>query len=73
MNAAARGIFDASASAKTDAEKAAAAQRLADAQRQQAAVQRQIGAMRAAPQPGGNPRPRPACTCQAGDPLCSCL
>jgi hypothetical protein len=62
------------ASAKTDAEKAAAQAKLLKAQEDAKRTQANIAAVRN--RPTGNTSsgsPRPACTCQAGDPLCSCL
>ena len=65
------------ASAKSDADKQAAQARVvalqAQAQRQQTAVT-QVQSRPTGPAVGKpNNTPRPACTCQAGDPLCSCL
>jgi len=42
--------------------------KIADAQRQQQGLVRQV----AAPKSGGD-KPKPPCNCQPGDPLCSCL
>lgn len=64
------------ANAKSEADRAAAKAKLAQAQEQQRRTQANIAAVRAT---GGNSKssggstPKPACTCQAGDPLCSCL
>jgi flagellar basal body-associated protein FliL len=74
-------LNDAVTNAKSDADRAAAQQRLADAQKAQQATQAQVANIRRATSGGGGgggggggtPKPRPACTCQAGDPLCSCL
>lgn len=60
------------ASAKDQSTRDALAQQLQDAQRKKDALNKV-----AAPSGGGAASPRPAnkppCTCQAGDPLCSCL
>jgi colicin import membrane protein len=64
------------ASAKTDAERAAAQAKLLKAQEDAKRTQANIAAVRNRPGAaggGGGGAPRPACTCQAGDPLCSCL
>ena len=65
------------ASAKSEADKNAAQAKLLAAQEQQKRTQANIAAVRAAPAGGGGASkpstPKPACTCQAGDPLCSCL
>jgi colicin import membrane protein len=66
------------ANAKSDADRVAAQQRLADAQKAQQATQAQVANIRRTGGGGGGggggaTKPRPACTCQAGDPLCSCL
>lgn len=65
------------ASAKSEADRAAAQAKLAAVQDQQKKTQATINAVRNAPVgagAGGGSKPaRPACTCQAGDPLCSCL
>jgi hypothetical protein len=63
------------ANAKSDADRANAQAKLAAAQDQQRRTQANIAAVKAANpavKPGGN-TPKAACTCQAGDPLCSCL
>ena len=60
--------------AKSDAEKAAAANKLAQAQEAQRKTQANIANIKKSADPGAKPgTPRPACTCQQGDPLCSCL
>ena len=64
------------AGAKSEAERAAAQARLAAAQEQQKKTQANIAAVRGGGgggKPAGGGTPRPACTCQAGDPLCACL
>jgi hypothetical protein len=65
------------ASAKSDADRLAAQQKLAAAQAEQKRTQANIAAVQSRPAGGGGGAgkgtPRPACTCQAGDPLCSCL
>jgi colicin import membrane protein len=63
------------ANAKSDADRIAAQQRLADAKQAQQATQAQVANIRrtGGSNPGTSTKPRPACTCQAGDPLCSCL
>lgn len=66
----------AAANAKSDAERAAAQAKLAKAQEDARKTQANIAAVRTtggAKAGGGGGTPRPACTCQAGDPLCSCL
>jgi hypothetical protein len=63
------------ASAKSDADRLAAQQKLAAAQAEQKRTQANIANIQSRPV-GNTPSkgtPRPACTCQAGDPLCSCL
>lgn len=60
------------ASAKSEADRVVAQAKLVAAQEQQRRTQANIAALKG----GGDGRPttpRPACTCQAGDPLCSCL
>lgn len=63
------------ANAKSEAERSIAMARLAAAQEQQKATQASVE--RRATTAGGGAKkagnPRPACTCNAGDPLCSCL
>lgn len=63
------------ASAKSDADRLAAQQKLAAAQAEQNRTRANIAAVQSRPVGGnkGGGTPRPACTCQAGDPLCSCL
>jgi colicin import membrane protein len=64
------------ASAKSDADRAAAQAKLAAAQAEQKKTQANIAAVqggRAATGTSTRTTARPACTCQAGDPLCSCL
>jgi chromosome segregation ATPase len=59
--------------AKSEAERNAALARLDEAKQKQKQTQQavgQVGRPAAAANPG---KPKPACTCQAGDPLCSCL
>lgn len=38
-----------------------------------AAYRAKLGSSRASTGTGGTPKPRAACTCQSGDPLCSCI
>jgi len=63
------------ANAKSEAERSIAMARLAAAQEQQKATQASVE--RRATKAGGGAQktgnPRAACTCSAGDPLCSCL
>lgn len=62
------------AMAKTDAERASAQAKLAAAQEQQRATMSSVQAAKASA--AGRPatsRAKAACTCQPGDPLCSCL
>ncbi len=64
------------ASAKSDADRVAAQQKVAALQEKQKTTERNIAVVQRGPGPGAPPKattPRPACTCQAGDPLCSCL
>jgi outer membrane murein-binding lipoprotein Lpp len=66
------------ARAGNDAAKMAAAQaKLAAAQAERAKATANIAAVQSRPAGGGGGAgkgtPRPACTCQAGDPLCACL
>jgi septal ring factor EnvC (AmiA/AmiB activator) len=63
------------AGAKSEAERTAAQARIAAAQEQQKKTQANIAAVRGGgpARPAGGGTPRPACTCQAGDPLCACL
>jgi colicin import membrane protein len=63
------------ASAHSDADRAAAQAKLAEAQRQASALQGRIGTLQRNPVGPTPPRttPRAACTCLAGDPLCSCI
>ena len=63
------------ASAKSDAERFAAQQKVAALQEKQKTTEKNIANVRSGPGPTAPTRttPRPACTCQAGDPLCSCL
>ena len=60
------------ANAKSDADRANAQAKLAAAQEQQRKTQANIATIKrdVVAKPGA---PKPACTCQAGDPLCSCL
>jgi colicin import membrane protein len=61
--------------AKNEADREAARAKLAEAQKQATAIQSRIGRLQHSG--GGSTSkpstPKPACTCQAGDPLCSCL
>lgn len=60
------------ARAESEADRAAAQAKLLAAQEQRRRPQANIAALKG----GGDGRPttpKPACTCQAGDPLCSCL
>jgi hypothetical protein len=64
------------ANAKSDADRLAAQAKLAQAQESARNTQASIAAVRTGGQAkagAGGKSPRPACTCQAGDPLCSCL
>jgi membrane protein involved in colicin uptake len=69
------------ANAPDKASAAAAQMALADANRRLAEIQNRETAKKpatgggpvAAPKPNPGSTPKPACTCQAGDPLCSCL
>lgn len=62
------------ANAKSDADRLAAQQKLRDLQEQQRKTQANINAVRSAgSRQGSSGAPRPACTCQTGDPLCACL
>ncbi len=64
------------ASAKSDADRIAAQQKVAALQERQKTTQTNIANVQRGPgttAPPRNTTPRPACTCQAGDPLCSCL
>jgi hypothetical protein len=61
--------------AKTDAERAEAARKLAAVTREQRATSAALAGLNAAtraPAPATS-RPRPPCTCKPADPLCSCL
>ena len=60
--------------AQNDADRKAAEAKLLEMQEQQNRTRTRIAAARS--NAGGAPgpaAPKPACTCQAGDPLCSCL
>lgn len=61
--------------AKDDKERALAQAKLAAAQEQQRKLQGSLAAVRqgGTSKPSTPNTPKPACTCQAGDPLCSCL
>lgn len=66
------------ANAKSDADRLAAQAKLAAAQENARKTQAKIAGVRGGGGKsggggGGGATPRPACTCQAGDPLCSCL
>jgi colicin import membrane protein len=64
------------ASAKSDADRSAALAKLEVAKAEQKKTQANIANVQSRPTtgtPGGPTKPRPACTCQAGDPLCACL
>jgi hypothetical protein len=63
------------ASAKSDADRIAAQQKVAALQEKQKTTQTNIANVQRGPGPASPARttPRAACTCQAGDPLCSCL
>jgi multidrug resistance efflux pump len=62
-------------SATNDADRDAARAKLATAQAQMKQIQVEIAAVQGGTGAGTRTgtTPRPACTCQAGDPLCSCL
>ncbi|MDB4946666.1 MAG: hypothetical protein JWP97_6200 [Labilithrix sp.] len=66
------------ASAKSESEKQAAQAKIAALQAQQSRTNANIAAVQQNRPAGGGggtvkTTPKPACTCQAGDPLCSCL
>jgi hypothetical protein len=63
------------ASAKDDAAKEALQKQIEDAKRAQAATRQNYQRVQSGGGGGGggSPKPRPACTCQSGDPLCSCI
>jgi len=63
------------ASAKSDADRSAALAKLELAKAEQKKTQTNIVNIQSRPPPGtgGGTKPRTACTCQAGDPLCACL
>ena len=68
----------AAAKATSETERLAAREKLAAAQAEQKKTQANIAAVQGGGRPGGGTAParttpRAACTCQAGDPLCSCL
>lgn len=60
--------------AKTEADRQAALRKLDEARRQASDTSGKIRNLGSgAPQTGPKPPTKPPCTCQAGDPLCSCL
>ncbi len=63
------------ANAKSEADRAAATAKLLAAQEMQKKTQANIATIRTQTTTtgGGTKTVRPACTCQAGDPLCACL
>ena len=63
---------DKATAAAAQAALAAANARLADIMNKETAKKPTVGGAVAAPKPAGQ-TPKPACTCQSGDPLCSCL
>lgn len=72
QNEAVAGLEASVRDAKDEAARRAAEQRLAEAKNQRAATQGRITSMQT---PTGTKAttPRAACTCQSGDPLCSCI
>jgi predicted nucleic acid-binding Zn-ribbon protein len=61
--------------AKDEAAREALQKQLDEARRAQATTQRNYQRVQSTGNTGGTsaPKPRAACTCQAGDPLCSCI
>ncbi len=59
--------------AKDDAARAAAVAQLDEAKRAQEATKARINSGRAGDAKPADGRPRPACNCTPGDPLCSCI
>ena len=63
------------ARATTDAEREAARAKLKAAEARQRSIRAELSTLQnnEQPRPTDPATPRPACTCQAGDPLCSCF
>lgn len=59
--------------AKDDAARAAAQQKLLEAQKQAAETRKNISSVQSRPTSGGGTKPAKPCNCPAGDPLCSCI